>query len=290
MAETGHTGVTIVIPVLNEEVGLRSLLPDLLVQARAESWEILVVDDGSSDLSGHVAEELGARVTRHPRRRGYGAALKTGIRSARGSLVATMDGDGQHSVKDLCRVVSAAADADMVIGARRGLRQSKLWRMPGKWLVGLLAEYLAGESIPDLNSGLRVFKRDVVMRYLHLCPDGFSFSTTITLAFLDRGKQIDYVPIDVQQASSRSTVTVATGLETLFLLLRLATLFQPLRLFVTVGLVAIAAGILWAIPYAFAQRGISIGAALLVLTGVQVLFVGLLADQVAMLRKERFET
>lgn len=281
--------VCVVIPALNESSALAALLPELIAAARMRDWQVIVVDDGSRDATAAVAAEAGAEVLRHGRCRGYGAALKTGIRATTRPVVAFMDGDGQHTIPSLLAVAARASDADMIVGARRGLAQSDVWRRPGKWVLIRLATYIAREPIPDLNSGLRVVDRNVLARYVHLCPEGFSFTTTLTLAFMDRGRSVTYVPIDVERSRSRSTVSVATGFETLLLVLRLATLFQPLRLFVTVGLALVLAGLVWSVPYAIDGRGISIGAALLVLTGLQLFFAGLLADQVAALRKERYE-
>ena len=281
--------LTIVLPALNEEAPLATFLPQLVVIARQHDWEIVVVDDGSSDNTSGTALTAGAQVLRHERQRGYGAALKTGIRSTTRPYLALMDGDGQHTTASLLTVLEHCGEADMIIGARLSLRDSDVWRRPGKWLLQRLATYIAQEPIPDLNSGLRVINREVLARYIHLCPDGFSFTTTITLAFLDRRRSVRYVPIQIARPMSRSTVSVATGFDTLLLILRLATLFQPLRLFVTASIALVIAGVAWSIPYAWQGRGVSIGAALLVLTGVQLLFVGLLADQIATLRKERYE-
>jgi hypothetical protein len=161
--------------------------------------------------------------------------------------------------------------------------------MPGKWFLGWLANYLARQRIPDLNSGMRLFRKDVVTKYLHLCPDGFSFSTTITLVFFNRGCSVKYVPIQVRKREGKSSVSVATGFETLLLVLRIVTLLDPLRLFLPVCFFLLAFGVIWAIPYAIQGRGISVGALLLLMGGVTTFFFGLLADQISQLRKERFE-
>lgn len=287
--EAVRGAVSVVLPALNEATPLATFLAELVGVAQVHDWEVIVVDDGSSDGTSEVARGAGATVVRHERRRGYGAALKTGVRTATRRYVAFMDGDGQHAVSSMLDLLKLATTADMIVGARRSLRDSDVWRRPGKWVLNQLATYIAQESIPDLNSGLRVVDRDVLRRYIHLCPDGFSFTTTITLAFLDRGRTVRYVPIEVARPLTKSTVSVATGFQTLLLVLRLATLFQPLRLFVTASLLLMLAGFLWSIPYALEGHGISIGAALLVLSGVQLLFAGLLADQIATLRKERYE-
>jgi glycosyltransferase involved in cell wall biosynthesis len=258
-------------------------------RAPGARWQVIVVDDGSTDGTSGLAKSLGAEVISHGERRGYGAALKTGVAAARAPWIATMDSDGQHSLDMLESVIAARADSDMVIGARGGLTQSKLWRMPGKWVLGKLAAFIANRPIPDLNSGLRVCRADLLRRYVHLCPDGFSFSTTVSLAFLHRRLKVKYVPISVAPSLSSSRVTARSGLETLLLILRLATLFEPLRLFVSASLIFLVSGFLYAVPYAIAGRGISVGAAIVVFTGIQLLFVGLIADQVSSLRKERFE-
>lgn len=286
--DTGPT-VTIILPALNEEVGLARVLPSLMERAAVSGWRVVVVDDGSSDSSGNVARSCGAVVISHGQTRGYGAALKSGIGAATTTWIATMDADGQHTLEALETVLGQRESADMIIGARRGLRQSRLWRMPGKWVLGKLAVFIANRPIPDLNSGLRASRTQLVKRYLHLCPDGFSFSTTVSLAFLHQGLAVAYVPISVNPSTSKSTVTPSSGLGTLLLILRLATLFEPLRLFVSASLLFMTAGLLYAVPYALLGRGVSIGAAVVVLTGVQLLFVGLIADQISSMRRERFE-
>ena len=286
--DTGPT-VTIILPALNEEVGLARVLPSLMERAAVSRWRVVVVDDGSSDSSGDVARSCGALVISHGQTRGYGAALKSGIGAATTPWIATMDADGQHTLEALETVLGQRESADMIIGARRGLRQSRLWRMPGKWVLGKLAVFIANRPIPDLNSGLRAGRTQLVKRYLHLCPDGFSFSTTVSLAFLHQGLAVTYVPISVNPSTSKSTVTPSSGLGTLLLILRLATLFEPLRLFVSASLLFMTAGLLYAVPYALLGRGVSIGAAVVVLTGVQLLFVGLIADQISSMRRERFE-
>ena len=224
--------ITIVIPAFNEAAAIGPVLERLTLTSRELVEEIIVVDDGSTDETRQIASMEGVQVISHARNRGYGASLKTGILKARTEFVLTMDSDGQHDALDISRLWEAAGSNDMVVGQRTALLHSQLWRMPGKWLLMLMANYLSRQRIPDLNSGFRLIRRDVVSRYLHLCPSGFSFSTTITMAFFNRGYKVAYVPIDVQKRVGKSTVSVSTGLETIILILRIATLFDPLRLFV----------------------------------------------------------
>lgn len=281
--------VTVIIPAYNEAARIAGVLDELRHECGGFVTTIIVVDDGSTDGTANVAREHGADVIQHPANLGYGASLKSGLRQARTVYVATLDGDGQHRASDLRRLWDARGDAAMIVGARQKLIHSPLWRMPGKWMLGALASYLVRRPIPDLNSGLRLLTRDVVLSYLHLCPRGFSMSTTLTMALLSRGWPVTFVPIEVRPRTGRSTVTVATGLETMVLLLRIVCLFNPLRLFAPASVVMAAAGILWGIPYALAGRGVSVGAMLAIVTATLLFSLGLICDQISQLRLERHE-
>jgi glycosyltransferase involved in cell wall biosynthesis len=284
-----------VIPAYNEGPVIGAVLDSLAKLARRHQWEVIVIDDGSSD---ETVEQVSQRadghylkLIRHPYNRGYGAALKTGIRAAVAHLVATLDSDGQHDPADLLNLLPLAENHELVVGQRLGLAHSQLWRMPGKWALSWLANYLSRQQIPDLNSGMRVFHLDVVKKYLHLCPNGFSFSTTSTLVFFNQGYAIAYVPIAVRPRYTevQSTVKLSTGFDTLILILRLASLFQPLRLFIPASFLFVILGVAWGLPYILLSRGVSVGALLLIVTGMLLFFFGLLTDQVAQLRLEKYE-
>ncbi|OQY41486.1 MAG: hypothetical protein B6242_17310 [Anaerolineaceae bacterium 4572_78] len=224
--------ITIIIPAFNETESIGSVLVQLKKECADFVSEIIVVNDGSTDNTQQVVEELDIHLINHPRNLGYGAALKTGIKNAKTDFVLTMDSDGQHKVSDVISLWELQEGYDMVVGQRTSLVHSPLWRMPGKWFLGSMANYLTSQSIPDLNSGLRLMRRDVVLRYMHLCPSGFSFSTTITMALLSQGYNVLYTPIQVEKRTGKSTVSFSTGLETLILVLRIATLFNPLKIFI----------------------------------------------------------
>jgi glycosyltransferase involved in cell wall biosynthesis len=284
--------ISIVIPAHNEEGAIGNVLAGLCDHTPEGVDEIIVVDDGSTDRTGEIAEAAGVRVIRQPSNRGYGAALKAGIRTAGGEYILTMDADGQHRLEDvvkLCAAVSRELPADCVIGHRTKLVHSPLWRMPGKWFLTRLARVLTRKEILDLNSGLRVVRRDVIVRYMHLCPAGFSFSTTSTFALASRGYRVEFVPIHVERRIGKSSVSVATGFQTILLILRLASLFNPLRVFLPLSFLFIVGGSLWTIPYLLDGQGITVAAMLAVLTGVTLFGLGLICDQVAQLRLERFE-
>src|SRR6266487_2042958 len=223
--------LTIVLPAFNEGRVIGQVVEQVQRACAHSVQEIIVVDDGSSDDTAITAEKAGARVIRHNRNMGYGAALKTAIRNARTEFILTMDSDGQHNAHDIRRLWALAGDNAMAVGKRRQILHSLLWRMPGKWILRLMGNYLTRQSIPDLNSGFRLIRRDVALKYLHVCPSGFSFSTTITMALLSRGYNVAYIPIDVEKRVGKSTVSIATGLDTIILIMRIASLFNPLRIF-----------------------------------------------------------
>jgi glycosyltransferase involved in cell wall biosynthesis len=285
--------LSVVVPVFNEGEAVHETMAKLKELSRTHNWEVIIVDDGSTDdtvyqVSKHI-DGSNMQLLRHHYNRGYGAALKTGIRRACAPYVATMDSDGQHDPHELLKLLPYASDFDLAVGHRTKLLHSHLWRMPGKWFLGWLANYLTRQSIPDLNSGMRLFRREVILKYLHLCSDRFSFSTTSTLIFFNRGYQVTYVPIEIYPRKGKSTVKLSTGFETIILILRIMILFEPLRIFVPLSVIFGGLGILWAIPYAIQQRGISVGALLLIITGLLTFMLGLLSDQIAAIRKERFE-
>lgn len=282
--------LTIVVPIYNEADSVAGVLTQLASLAAENEWEVIAVDDCSTDESWQIIQECaGLHAIRHTRNRGYGAALKTGIRRARGDWVAMMDADGQHDPRELLKLLSDTRSYDLVVGKRGSYRYAPLWRAPGKWFLTRFCSFLVRQHIPDLNSGMRIFRREIALRYLHLLPDGFSFTTTSTLIFFNRGYSVQYTPIDIQPRQGSSQVSLATGFETLLLILRIAALFNPMALFLPASGLLFISGILWGVPYVLKAQGVSVGALLLILVGVLVFFIGLLVDQVASLRKERFE-
>jgi glycosyltransferase involved in cell wall biosynthesis len=281
--------LTVIIPAFNESQSIGAVLDDIKTVCVDVVCEIIVVDDGSHDDTAFIAKEHGARVIAHEQNLGYGASLKSGIRAANTEYILTMDADGQHRAADILRLFPLSVRHDMVVGRRQGIIHSQPWRMPGKWLLLVMANYLTRRNIPDLNSGFRIVRRAVALKYLHLCPAGFSFSTTITMTLLTRGYRVAYAPIEVNKRAGQSTVSVSTGLDTIILILRIATLFDPLRIFVPVSLLSGSVGILWGLPIALAGRGVSVGAMLAIVTAILLFGLGLLCDQISQLRLERYE-
>ena len=210
---TQASDVVIVVPAFNEAEAVGGVISSLC--ERLPGIRVLVVDDGSQDATVEVSRRAGAEVICHRRNRGYGASLRTGIRKADREFVLFCDADGQHSVDDVEVLISEAFGFEMVVGVRGRDSHVPLVRRPGKWVLGKFANYLAGEKIPDINSGLRIMRRETILRYLHLMPDGFSFSTTSTFAFLKTRRDVKWIPIKVQRRTGKSTVRqVRHGLET----------------------------------------------------------------------------
>jgi glycosyltransferase involved in cell wall biosynthesis len=273
--------ITILIPAFNEEKAIASVV-ERLKKSHPDD-EILVVDDASTDQTAKLAETAGARVIRHQFNLGYGGALKTGIRHAQNEILMFFDADDQHDPADIHPIVEALENTDMAVGARpKG--SGALYRRSGKWFLHRVANYLVGHPIPDLNSGLRAIRRNLALQFLHLLPNGFSFSTTITLALMRSGFQVAYVPIKVKERIGKSTLSLKDFFKTLFLIIRMITLFAPLKIYVPVtGLL-----LLIAIPsliYDILQHNITDTTVLLWLMTVVIFLFGLLADTVALMSR-----
>lgn len=279
--------ISIIIPAFNEAESIAAVVQDIKIYFSGKEVEIIVVDDGSPDQTAELAEQAGASVIRHSRNLGYGASLKTGIKNSHGDWVLFMDGDGQHRAEDALKLWAAVDRSDMVVGKRSQKVHSPFWRMPGKWVLTWMANYLARQRIPDLNSGLRLIKRQVVARYMGLCPNGFSFSTTITMILFHRGYAISYVPFEIKKRRGKSTVSLATGLDTLLLILRIATLIDPLRVFVPLSMFLGFIGFAWGIPYALMGNGFSVGSMLAIVTAILLFAIGLISDQISQMRLEK---
>lgn len=283
-------GVTLVVPAYDEEDGIEGVVARLLGLAIDAPVEILVVDDGSSDGTAKVLERLAAknprvRVIRHDQNRGYGAALKTGFASARHEVVVITDADGTYPEDRIGHLLERIdAGAEMAVGARTGAEvEVPLLRRPAKAFLRLLASYLAGTRIPDLNSGLRAIRRDLVLTYRPILPNGFSFTTTITLAAITNGHRVDFVSIDYRKRSGSSKIRpIRDTLGFLSLIVRTVLYFNPLKVFFPVA-VLIGLGLLGSIYYDIAvvqPSNLSDKTVLLFVALVQVLSVGLLADLV----------
>ena len=279
-----HTSV--IVPAFNEGPSIRQLVVDLQNVTR---WhEILVVDDGSSDETGEQAAAAGARVIRHPYNKGNGAAVKTGIRQASGTYILIVDGDGQHQPADAVRLVSQLDQYELVVGARSKATQATTSRRLGNSLLNGLASYLTNRPIPDLTSGFRAARRDCLLEFLHLIPNGFSTPTTTTLAFLKAGYSVQFVPVDAAARQGVSKIRLGSdGAKFVLILLKLITIFSPLRIFVPVSLATFTLGAAYAMWTIATQSHVTNSSVLLILLSVIMFLIGLVSEQIASLRFER---
>jgi glycosyltransferase involved in cell wall biosynthesis len=295
MPLTGASGkplsLTIIIPVYNEIKAIENTIEVLKAAVAPYGWQILAVNDGSKDGSKEVLDSIpGIMVCHHKVNRGYGASLKTGILASTTEYVSFYDADGQHEPADLINLANNIDDYDMVVGNRGKKFYSTPLRTPGKWVLKQVATILVGAKIPDLNSGLRVVRRDKIRQILHLCPNGFSFSTTSTIAFFNNGSLVKYFPIHVKDRVGKSSVKIFKhGFQTIMLMMRLISLFNPLKIFMPVSIWLMIIGTLYEI-YSILTHGwhVVAGALLLVIAGLIIFFVGILADQISALRLEGF--
>ncbi|MCG3128945.1 MAG: Undecaprenyl-phosphate 4-deoxy-4-formamido-L-arabinose transferase [Phycisphaerae bacterium] len=288
----GLSELSVIIPAYNEHEGICDTLETL--RRHCSAAEVIVIDDGSQDGTAELARRVeGVRVISHTRNRGYGAALKTGIRNSTRRYIAWYDADGQHRPSDLISVARAVADgpADVAIGVRGRESAVQRERRTGKKVLALVARLVSGEQIPDLNSGLRCFRREVILRYLHLLPDTFSASTTSTLMMMKRGYRIAYVPIVAQPRVGKSTVKIVSdGVRTLQLIVRIVVLFEAFKVFSALGAALFVPGLIYGLIVALINgQGFPTLAGTAVISGILTFFMGIVADQVAELRKERFE-
>lgn len=286
----GLTRISLVIPCYNDEESLVQVLSELEARLRTLpglTWELLVVDDGSErDVGKVIGDRPGVRVLRHAVNRGYGAALKTGIRAAKGDFILTFDADGQHDSDSLPALLEDAGAYDMVIGSRESLPDVPAVRRLGKWFLTGLLGLMLGRPVRDMNSGLRLMRRSVIMRYLHLCSNRFSFSMSSTMAFIADDRLICFVPVRCRSRTrGTSSVRLGAGLDALVRMLRLGVVFCPLRVFLSI---ALAATIPFAISLAYDLYCLDIHdmTVLLGLFTVVIFCFGLLADQIAHLRRE----
>lgn len=285
------SAVSIVIPAYNEAGSLPRVLEELRTWMERGA-EIIVVDDGSTDDTARVASEGGARVIRHRNNKGYGAALKAGIRAAEREIVVTFDADGQFETGDIAKMVDSLNECDMVVGVRPRGAGSPTLRKPGKWLLGKTANYLTQVEIPDLNCGFRALRVETAKRFLNLLPNGFSFTTTITLAMFKDGYNVAYLPITVHpRTTGVSSVRVADGFNTLLLIIRIIALFDPLKVFLPTSAIMFVIGILYWIydSYSLGRLNIPTGAMILLVSAVMVFMFGILADQVSAIRRGQHE-
>jgi len=282
-----RTSISIIVPAYNEEDAIRFSLDKFIAGGYHEKYEVIYINDGSTDRTKEIIQEYPVKLYNHNMNKGYGAALKTGIRKATGDKVVILDSDGQHDPSYLNQLIDMLEDYDMVIGERDDDSFQVKRRQSGKHIIKKVGEYLVEQKLPDYNSGFRGFDRKLILEMLHMMPNGFSLSTTSTLAFLKEGYTIGTFPISVTERIGRKSNVkmVKDGSKTILLLFRIIMLFNPLKIFFPFSLVMSALGLAWGISGYFISGRLPNSAVLILVFGMIMFFIGLLADQVAMLNR-----
>lgn len=283
--------LTIIIPTYNDEKGLKTFLPKLISVCSRMHWHIVIVNDCSTDNTISFISKYSEKILiiNNSKNLGYGASIKRGIVATESEWIATMDADGQHLIKDLEKLASFADYSfDAILGNRKKTSHESISRMPGKWILKNFANYITGQKIPDINCGLRILRRDVMLRLLSLTSDRFSFSTSTTICLMQLECRIKFVDVTQKERIGNSQVKqVRDGLYTLLLMIRLIVLFRPLRVILPTSLLFIAFAVINQIITSI-NRGFDISDATVLagLTGLVFFFMALIADQISGLRRD----
>jgi len=282
---------SVIIPVFNEESALPSFLEKLFSALAGKDAEIIVVDDGSTDNGAGILEryamESKIKLVRHNQNQGYGSALKSGLRATSAEKVLIIDADGSYSPENIPALLERSDKFEMVVASRKsGFKVEPLLRRFFKWLVLRMLHYLAGYEVPDLNSGMRLFNKSIALKYTSILPEGFSFTSTITLIFLSEGFSIDYIGIDYQPREGKSKFRLSELSSLSLLLLRTIMYFNPLRFFIPLSLILVALALAIAFFSIFVLgKFMDVTTVVILLSAVQTFILGLLADLLLRLKK-----
>lgn len=278
--------VTVLLPAYNEEQSIGRTIA--AIKDRYPDFEVLVVNDGSTDQTMQVAMEAGANVWPHPYNMGNGAAIKTGLRCAAGKWVVMMDADGQHDPADIERILEYRDQFDMVIGARNREGQAGFHRMLANTIYNGLASYVTKFAIADLTSGFRLVKKETVAQFIYLLPNTFSYPTTLTMVYLRSGRTIKYIPIKTQKRLGKSKIKIFQDGTRFFLIItKIATLFSPLRVFLPVSGLFFLTGICYYLYTFITAHRFSNMSALLFTTSIIIFMIGLVSEQISQMRCDR---
>ena len=282
-----NSKISIIIPAYNESQTIGDLVSKI-VELYPE-FEIIVINDGSTDDTSGVAKDAGAKVYSHPYNIGNGAAIKSGIKTASGDIFVFMDADLQHNPEDIETMLNYFPDYDMVVGARSVKDQTSLGRALGNKIYNWLASYVARFNVQDLTSGFRAIKSDIAKQFLYLLPNSYSYPTTLTLALLRTGRPLKYVPIKVKvrQAGKSKIKIFKDGIRFFMIIIKICTLFSPFRIFLPVSFIMFCLGLSYYIYTFLAWGRFTNMSALLFTTSIIIFMMGLISEQISQMRFER---
>jgi glycosyltransferase involved in cell wall biosynthesis len=285
--------LTIIIPIYNEEAILPQVLPEIIEFCKSGEFELILVNDGSTDNSLEIIDRLTKnhngrlKIVSHKLNRGYGGALKTGISNSQSEYSIFFDADGQHRLEDVNNLYNKirSTDADMIIGSRIE-QKGNFWRRMGKFLIRGIARLLMDLTVYDINSGMKIFRTEIGRKYLHLYPDTMSFSDIICLVFINNRHLVLEEPIQImERKGGRSTIGIHTAFETFMEIINIITLFSPMKIFLTISILLFLAGIGWGLKFLIKGLGVSIGSSMLIIISILVFLLGLIAEQLASIRR-----
>ncbi len=286
--------LTLIIPAFNEAQALELHLPELIKSCEYNKWNLILVNDCSFDetfsLINQHKDKSFLQIINHKVNKGYGAAIKSAISICDTDYLITLDADGQHSLQDVKRLYDKIleTDADMIVGSRKNLKNQNLYRRLGKALIRFTAGILLPLKIYDINSGMKIYNTVLAKKYINFCPDSMAYSDIITLVFISRKHLVIEEPISINpRIAGKSKITTLTAFETLKEILNIVVLFNPMKIFLPVSMLSILAGLGWGLPFIILGRGISIGALLAIITGIIFFLLGLIAEQLSMIRKNQ---
>jgi len=280
--------ITVLLPAYNEERSIGKTIRE--IKELYSDFEILVVDDGSSDNTRQEAINAGANVMRHPHNIGNGAAIKTGLRYASGDWVVMMDADGQHKPADIAKLLEHKENYDMVVGARSKGSRTSWHRDLANFIYNWLASYITKFKIEDLTSGFRLVKNERVAKYIYLLPNTFSYPSSITLAYLRSGLSIKYVPIQTLERQGKSKIKLfQDGIRFFLIITKIATLFSPFRIFLPVSFVFFIIGLGYYLFTYITQNRFTNMSMLLLSSSVIIFMMGLVSEQISQMRYDRVE-
>lgn len=286
--------LTIVVPAYNEAENLKIVVPELLELCAQHNWKLIITNDGSKDDTAKVlttfeaAEHL--KVIHHKLNRGYGAAIKSGIIACDTEYLITVDADGQHRKEDILNLfqIALSQDADMVVGSRKGTKAASVMRAIGKSIIRFTAKLMLTVPVHDINSGMKIYRTALAKRYIHLTPNNMPYSDIITLIFISNRHLVMEVPIKVNdRLKGESTIGIQTAFETLLEIINIIVLFNPMRIFLPVSIVTFLISLAWGIPIILKGNGVSTGALLGFVSALIFFFLGLIAEQLALIRKNQ---
>jgi glycosyltransferase involved in cell wall biosynthesis len=278
--------LTVIIPAFNEVENLEVYLPMLISHCRENNWQIILVNDGSRDRTKeylkNFEQEPILTVIHHKLNRGYGAAIKSGIRECKTEFLITFDADGQHYLEDIEKLSRCLIenDADMVVGSRKGLKSSSHFRGLGKSIIRLIANIMMTVPVHDINSGMKIYRTDLAKKYLYLTTDTMSFSDVITLVFINNRHLVLEEPIRIKKRTTgESTIGFQTAFQTVMEILHIVILFNPMKIFLPLSILCFFITGVWGIPLLLEGRGLSIGSLLGLIMGILLFLLGLIAEQ-----------